>query len=83
MIIPLNIGCEHWELLWYHIFDKLSYFKTALMTCPKLTIFNIKELAKPPEAKVAWKQKAHSQENSISKESEVDIKFKYDSFIIN
>ena len=34
MTIPLNLGCEHWELLWDHIFDKLSDFKTALKTVP-------------------------------------------------
>ena len=52
---PLNFGCEHWELLWDHIFDKSSDFKTALIICHKLTIFNMTELAKPPEAKVALK----------------------------
>ncbi len=67
MTIPLNFGREHWELLWDHIFDKSSDFKTALITCHKLTIFNMTESAKPPEAKVALKQKMNSQENSVSK----------------
>ena len=57
MTIPLNFGRERWELLWDHIFDKWSDFKSALMNCPKLTIFNMTELAKPPEAKVASKPK--------------------------
>ena len=55
--IPHNFGRERWELLWDHIFDKSSDFKTALINCPKLTIFNMTELAKPPEAKVASKPK--------------------------
>ena len=55
MTIPLNFGREHWELLWDHIFDKSSDFKTALINCPKLTIFNMTESAKPPEAIVALK----------------------------
>ena len=57
MTIPLNFGCECWELLWDHIFDKLSDFKTALINCHKLTIFNMTKIAKPPEAKVALKPK--------------------------
>ena len=56
--IPLNFSHEHWELLWDHIFDKLSDFKTALINCHKLTIFNMTESAKPPEAKVALKPKS-------------------------
>ena len=55
--IPLNFGHEHWEPLWDHIFDKWSDFKTALINCPKLTVFNMTESAKPPEAKVASKPK--------------------------
>ncbi len=55
MTTPLNFGRERWELLWDHIFDKWSDFKTALINCPKLTILNITESAKPPEAKVAPK----------------------------
>ena len=46
--IPHNFGHELWELLWDHIFDNSSDFKTALINCPKLIIFNMKELAKPP-----------------------------------
>ena len=53
MTIPLNFGREHWELLWDHIFDKSSDFKTAIINCQKLIIFNMKELVKPSEAKVA------------------------------
>ena len=55
--IPLNLSRERWELLLDHIFDKSSDLKTALIYCPKLTIFNMTELAKPPEAKVALKPK--------------------------
>ncbi len=62
--IPLNFGRDRWELLWDHIFDKWSDFKTALIKCQNLTIFNMVELAKPPEAKVALKQKSNSQETS-------------------
>ncbi len=77
MTIPLNFSHEHWELLSDHIFDKWSDFKTALINCPKLIIFNMKELAKPleakvalkpkpAEAKVASKRKMNSQEKSVS-----------------
>ena len=31
--IPLNFSCEHWELLWYHVFGKLFDFKPALINC--------------------------------------------------
>ncbi len=57
MTIPYNFGRERWELLWDRIFDKLSDFKTALVICHKLTIFNMTELAKTSEAKVALKPK--------------------------
>ncbi len=67
MTIPHNFDREHWVLLWDHIFDKSSNFKTALINCPKLTIFNMTESGKPPEAKVASKRKMNSQENSVSK----------------
>ena len=50
MTIPLNFGRECWELLRDHIFDESSDFKTALINCPKLTIFGMKELAKAPKA---------------------------------
>ena len=53
IMIPLNFGRDRWE----HIFDESSDFKTALRNCPKLTIFNKNESAKPPEAKVALKPK--------------------------
>jgi hypothetical protein len=53
--IPLNFGRDRWEVLWDHIFDESSDFKTALRNCPKLIIFNKNELAKSPEAKVALK----------------------------
>ena len=55
MTILLNFGRERWELLWDHIFDKSSDFKTALINCPKLTVFNMTESAKLPEGKVALK----------------------------
>ncbi len=45
MTILLNLGQEHLELLWDHIFDKWSDFKTALINCLRLTIFNMTELA--------------------------------------
>ena len=48
--IALNFGSEQWELLWDHVFDKSSDFKPALINCAKLIIYNMKELAKPPEA---------------------------------
>ncbi len=57
MTIPHNFGREHWVLLWDHIFDKSSNFKTSLINCPKLTVFNMTESEKPPEAKVASKPK--------------------------
>ncbi len=38
MTIPLNFSRECWELLWDHIFDKSSDFKTAHIKCHKLTI---------------------------------------------
>ena len=57
MTIPHNFGRECWELIWDHIFDELSDFKTAIINCQKLTIFNMTESAKPPEAKVALKSK--------------------------
>ncbi len=51
MTISHNFGRERQELLW-----DLD-FKKALINCPKLTIFNMTELAKPPEAKVPLKPK--------------------------
>ncbi len=54
-------------MLWDHIFDKSSDVKPALIICAKLIIYNMKELAKPPEAKVALKRSLNSQENQISK----------------
>ena len=57
MTIPLNFGRGRWELLWDHIFDKWSDFKRALINCPKLSIFNMTESAKPPKAKEALKPK--------------------------
>ena len=63
--IPHNFGHEHWELLWDHIFDKLSDFKTALINCHKLTIFNLTESAKPPEAKVVSKPKPPEDKGAL------------------
>ena len=66
MTIPLNFGHERWELLWDRIFDKSSDFKTALINCPKLTIFNMTESAKPPEAKVVLKPKPPEDKVALS-----------------
>ncbi len=67
IMIPLNFGRDRWEVLWDHIFDESSDFKTALRNCPKLTIFNKNGLAKSPKAKVALKRKTNSEEQPVSK----------------
>ena len=82
MTIPLNFGCERLELLWDHIFDKWSDFKTALINCPKLTIFNMTELAKPPAAKVVSKPKPPEDKGALKPkppEAKVALKRKMNS----
>ncbi len=77
MAIPLNFGRERWELLWDHIFDKWSDFKTARINCPKLTIFNMTELAKPTAAKVALKPKPPEDKVALKpKPSEAKVALK-------
>ena len=54
--IPLNFGHEFWELLWDHVFDELFHAKEVIRNGSRLIIYDVKELAKPPEAKVALQQ---------------------------
>ena len=69
MTIPLNLGREHWELLWDHNIDKFSEFKTALIICHKLTNFIMTELAKSPEAQVALKLKPPESKVALKQKS--------------